>query len=44
MYYFKQIKFLTIRNRSSDTNRYAAMNEWSNNVASVCKSVLSKAN
>ncbi|KAG2177107.1 hypothetical protein INT43_007763 [Umbelopsis isabellina] len=35
---------LEIEKQSSDTNRYAAMNEWSSNVASVCKSVLSKAN
>ncbi|GAB5587096.1 COP9/signalosome complex subunit Csn2 [Umbelopsis nana] len=35
---------LEIQQKSSDTNRYAAMNEWSTNVASVCKAVLSKAN
>ncbi|KAH8551452.1 PCI domain-containing protein [Umbelopsis sp. PMI_123] len=35
---------LEIQQKSSDTDRYAAMNDWSNNVANVCKAVLNKVN
>ncbi|KAG2175250.1 hypothetical protein INT44_007738 [Umbelopsis vinacea] len=35
---------LEIQQKSSDTNRYAAMNEWSNNVVNVYKAVLNKVN